>query len=196
MKHILSVFFVLAVVFGFTRQSQAVHVQVLDPPNVCMTTPGQSGPFNCAIVDSTQPFNVAFDSSTCGLFGLPTGATDGCLIVFNNTFNTFTGLDLTFTGTGDLSFDCSTTDPNSVFASCSQPEADSLDFSGAPGLAGGHTMVIFEDGADPTLVHGTGNVTITATPEPDSILLMVTGTMMAGLYMSRKQLTAAFGRAK
>ena len=189
MKYLLRVLFVLALFCGITSHARAAgvdfHVQVLDPTNMCFTNPSL-----CVVVDSTAPFAVTFTSATCGLDGLPTGPTDGCLIVVNDTFDTFTSLDLTFPGLGSLTFDCPTSDPASVFAhsSCtSSGGIDNLFFSGGAGLPGGHLMFIFEDGADPALFNGTGTVGIT--PEPDSFFLLSTGTMMmaAGLFLKRQR---------
>jgi hypothetical protein len=189
MKYLLRVLFVLALFCGVTSHARAdavdFHVQVLDPPNMCFTSPSL-----CVIADSTAPFAVTFTAATCGLDGLPTGPTDGCLIVFNDTFSTFTSLDLTFSGLGSLTFDCPTSNPVSVFsdASCtSSGGIDDLFFHGGTGLPGGHEMFIFENGVDPARFVGTGTVGIT--PEPDSLLLLSTGAMMmaAGLFLKRQR---------
>jgi hypothetical protein len=118
--------------------------------------------------------------------------------VFNQTFETFTSLDMTFTGLDGLTFDCPTSDPKSIFSSsiCSSSGGvDTLSFSGGDGLPGGQIMIIFEEGADPALFSGTGMVG-TATPEPESLLLLSTGAMMmtAGLFVNKRR--GRFGIAK
>jgi len=189
MKYLLRVLFVLALFCGITSHARAAgvdfHVQVLDPTNMCFASPSL-----CVIADSSAPFAVTFTAATCALDGLPSGPTDGCLIVFNDTFSTFTSLDLNFSGLGSLTFDCPTSDPASVFTSStctSSGGIDDLFFSGGPGLPGGHEMFIFENGVDPDLFVGTGTVGIT--PEPDSLLLLSTGAMMmaTGLFLKRQR---------
>jgi hypothetical protein len=189
MKYLLRVLFVLALYCGFSNQAQGVsyHVQVLDPVNVCYANPAA-----CVITDATAPFAVTFNSATCSLAPISLPSPAGCLIVFNETFTTFTSLDLTFSGLGDLTFDCPTSNPLSIFASatCTSSEGiDSMSFSGGDGLPGGQIMFIVEDGADPALFNGTGTVGTATTPEPDSLLLLSTGVIMmtAGLFVNKQR---------
>jgi hypothetical protein len=192
MKYLLRVLFVLALFCGVTSHVRAAgvdfHVQVLDP-NVCGTNPAL-----CTIADPSASFPVTFEASTCGPAGIPNLPSDpttyGCLVVVNDTLVNFTSLGMDFTGLGNLTFDCPTIDPASIFTSSSCGSSggvDSFDFSGGPGLAPTKEMVIYEQGVNPDLFDGTG--VVNETPEPDSLLLLSTGAMMmaAGLFVRRQR---------
>jgi len=193
MKYLLRVLFILALSCGFANHARAdaidFHVQVLDPTNFCSTNPAL-----CVVGDPTASFPVTFTAPTCALESITIVGPGGCLIVVNDTFQTFTSLDVTFGGLGSLTFDCPTSDPKSIFASSSCTSSggiDHLSFFGGDGLPGGQIMVIVETGKDPGLFVGTGIVG-TATPEPDSLLLLSTGVMMAGLYLAKQRQLLAF----
>jgi hypothetical protein len=201
MKHLFRVLFCLALACGVASHARAqdFHVQVLDPMNMCVTDPAF-----CTIVDPTMNFTVAFSQDACGQVPIgdlpPEGTPYGCLVIANATTENFTSLSMTVDGPSSTTFDCPTDISGSIFSSsqCSQddPPTDStynLFFSGGAGLPPTDEMIVFETGLLPTSLAGTGSVN---TPEPDSVLLMVTGTLMAGLYLSRKPLAVAFGRAK
>jgi len=195
MKHLFRVLFCLALFCGVASHArgQNFHVQVLDPTNMCSLNPAL-----CTIADPTANFPVAFDTAACAQVppaDIPAGPF-GCLVVVNDSTVKFTTLSLGLTAPSDLNIDCPTNLPGSVFAdsSCSgSGDTYSVFFSGGAGLPSTAEMIILETGVDPDSVTGTAAVN---TPEPDSVLLMATGTMMAGLYLSRRQLAAAFGKAK
>lgn len=188
------VFCLIAVVLfcgSVASHAQDFHVQVLDP-NVCTANPSL-----CTVVDTSATFPVTFTADTCtfaGVPGLPMDPTTfGCLIVVNATTSNFTNLGMTFTGLDSLTFDCPTTTPGSLFtnSTCgSSGGVDSFFFSGGAGLAPTKELVIYENGVNPNLFDGTGEVN--EVPEPGSILLLMTGAMMSGLYLTQDRRLLAF----
>ncbi|GGA72043.1 hypothetical protein GCM10011507_24560 [Edaphobacter acidisoli] len=187
MKHLLRLFFVLALVFGSTHYAHATnfHVTVLDPSNICVSNPSA-----CVIFDTTAPFSATFSASTCqiaGVPGLPSDPTTyGCLGLFNATSDPITSINLSFPGLGALTFQCDTTGPGVIFsgASCgSSGGVDTFDFYDGS-LDPLHLAIIYENGADPDLFDGTGTVN---TPEPASLPLLLTGLLFAGLYLGKRR---------
>ncbi len=215
MKAILSVFFALAVVFGITRQAQAVHIDILDPnPNLCGANPVASG---CIIFDPSQPITIDLTPQACVFAGVESGIGDyGCAILLNLAWppQDITSLNMTFSGLGGLDVGCETGGlPGfpGIFSSaeCGPLGGGQQGFSFFDGSFGpGQIAIIFEDGINPcpatpgispkdttgentcTLFQGGMGTTnadpLSFVPEPDSLLLLATGTMMAGLYMARR----------
>jgi hypothetical protein len=194
MKSLLRVLFILALFCGVSSFAHAdevdFHVQVLDP-NVCGTNPAL-----CTIADPSASFPVSFEASTCGPAGIPNLPSDpttyGCLVIVNDTLVNFSSLSMTFANLGNLTFDCPTTDPASIYTNAvcgSSGGVDSFFFSGGPGLAPTKEMVIYENGVNPDLFEGTGSVNTVNTPEPESLLLFSTGAMMmaVAVFMKRRR---------
>jgi hypothetical protein len=200
MKYLLRVLFILALLCGVSSSARAsavdFHVQVLDP-NICVSDPSV-----CIIFNASDPITVSLSAHTCQLAGvpdLPSNGDYGCAVLFNLTLppETITSLNITFTGLGSLTFDCPTSpvgNVGSIFGSSScgssAPGSDTFSFfdGSFPFFS---EAVIYESGVSPDLFKGgTGNVNqppFVPTPEPESLLLMSTGVMMAGGYLVGKR---------
>jgi hypothetical protein len=208
MKYILSVFFALFVVFGLTRQSQAVRVEVLDPnPNLCGSDPIASG---CVIFDPSQPLTIDLTPQACvfaGVQGLDPSGNYGCAILLNLAWppKDITSLNVTFSGLDGLDVGCENGGSLGIFkvAECGAVGGGAEGFSFYDGSFGfGEIAIIYEDGINPCPANpkGEGNACtlfqggvattnadpLSFVPEPDSLLLLSTGAMMAGLYMARR----------
>jgi hypothetical protein len=198
MKYLLRVLFVLALFVGFSSHAHAAgvdfHAQVLDPSCNSTTTPTECG---IGFTDLGVPFAVSLSAAQCGstaitppLTGLPTDGTPfGCFLGTNDTGGPITSITLDFKNipgvTGcDTTLEGITPGPAFTNTSCNVDPSGGYDlsFSGGPGVADGHVFVILEEGVDPGDFSGTA--TVAATPEPDSLLLLSTGTMMMGLYLA------------
>ena len=201
MKHLLRVLFILALFCGVTGHARAsgFHATVLDPTGDSCLTPDN----NCTIYD-TSTFSVQLSTAECTFLNLPDAATDGCFLGINGTGETITSLSLIFSNAASLgSLTCDNADnppglPATIFTNptCSSTGPPyTLSFTGGDGLAPDGDFIIFEDGADPDDL-GTGQGSVTITPEPDSFLLFSTGVMMmtAGLYLSKRNRLSAFAK--
>ncbi|NYF50438.1 hypothetical protein [Tunturiibacter gelidoferens] len=206
MKHLLRIFFVLALLCGGSSSSIArasgidFRMTVLDPPNSC--TPDDTA---CFIFNAGVPFNVSLSQSVCDQFGLGNGVTPGtygCFLANNATPGTIDSLELSFLGAplGNQPASCDSGGQNGTpsalnVVSCTETNGlYDLSFAGGTGIAPGSDLIVFEEGADPTLFQG-GSGVVGITPEPDSLMLFSTGVMMAGLYMSRRIWTTVKGSA-
>jgi len=195
MKYLLSVLFVLALFCGLTTQAHAgtFHVGATDP-NSCSPNDTSS----CFLIDSGPLTGFDFTTAGCSMSNAPEGAF--CIALFNGTGETITSITLTIL-TADIPPDqtamCDTT--ADFFGSCSTSGDNSV-FSFTDGNfkpRGTEVIYVVPDPDDtdfnPSFLSA-ATVTVTETPEPDSLLLFSTGVMMAGLYMAKRPLLSAFGK--
>jgi hypothetical protein len=160
---------------------------VLDGPNDCLND--NTG---CNIHDPSATLTLALSQAAC-----PNNVTSdlpyGCYVGDNLTGETITSLSLIFTGGPyeDQTPSCDSAGQGNVpsvflVVTCQQVGSTYvLDFAGGTGVPTGTDFVFFEEGADPSLFNGTGTITVAVatTPEPDSVLMLATGVMMAGLFV-------------
>jgi hypothetical protein len=197
MKYLLRVLFILTLVCGCFSHAGAssFHATVLDP--TCVTTPDAA----CTLLptDPGTPFNINLTAQTCvdqGVSGLPTDGTPfGCFVGTNDTGFSIDSINLTFQGALLGGATCDTNLPNGAFqvSSCTPPGPGDSDYSlsfSDGSITNSRAFIILETGVDPADFMGTATVGVT--PEPNSLLLLSTGVMMAGLYLMKRQNLFAF----
>jgi hypothetical protein len=203
MKHLLRVLFILALFCGVTSIARASAVdfstQILDP--IC--DPGNT---SCALgpSDVGVPFAISLNMGLCTshippVTGLPTGTPFGCFVGTNNTGNDITSFTLGFNNPGLDGDSCSTILPEGIspgpafgISGCKVDPVGGFDISFSGGSIGNsNQFIILEVGADPNLFNG--SATANPIPEPNSLILFSTGSMMmmAALFL-KKQYGFAF----
>ena len=163
--------------------------QVLDPPS--------TGPYPILSITSTAvPFPVSF--TQCGQNELPGGNTaDGCFIGVNNSGKDWTGLEFAFTNTVVLNsqpVSCAPAPNSNVFSqtNCALDTTAGptgtyfLDFGGSGVIRNTESFFVTETGVPADLFPvGTGTVT-SVTPEPSSLVLLLTGLPAAATALLRR----------
>ena len=189
----------IALLFGSTAgHANGFHATVLDP--VCNPANTQ------CILHSTDvgvPFSVSLDVATCtgaDVVLTPVPEQYGCFFGSNLTGSALTSFTLDFaaiTGVTSCDTDVTGVSPAPAFSvSACVPDGDGgyfLTFSGGS-IVPGNGFVILEEGVDPSLFKGLA--VADPVPEPDSLLLLSTGTMMTGLYFASRQRLFSFLRNK
>jgi hypothetical protein len=196
MKHLLRVLFGLVLVCGVASHARAqdFHAGLADP-NTC-------GPVNtsaCTIVDAMGSITgFQFSNAACTAPEVPAAPpTPYCIDLFNETAFNITSVTLSIPNSalGGLTPVCDTT--MAFTGSCSMSGGtDIFSFLGnfKPGTV--VDLYIFATDTpnfDPTVIDENATITV-ATPEPDSLLLLFTGVMMAGLYLAKRRIHFAFGK--
>src|ERR1700692_2292066 len=190
MKYLLRILFVLALFCGVTSHAHAVRIGLADP-NSC--GPNLSA---CSIIDANGPITgFMFDASACNVSGIPSGAY--CIDLFNQTNEIITPVPLSIPDSdlGGLEPVCDTT--SSFIGSCTVVPGgiDTFLFTGIPSqpFGPGDVEDLYVSGIDPS-VFDNAPLVVASTPEPDSLLLLSTGVMMAGLYLAKRHNLFAFGK--
>jgi hypothetical protein len=193
----LRVLLALTMLFcGFAGHAKADGIDfratVLDGENDC--TQDNTG---CFIKDPTQTITIALSPDACPAAVMAPQGEYGCFVGDNLTGFTITALNITFTNAPyeNQTPSCDSAGQNGIpsaldVISC-QLEQDpndptkmiyQLNFGGGSGVADGSSFFFFEEGANPDDFTGTATITVAETPEPDSLVLLSTGTLMVGLF--------------
>jgi hypothetical protein len=204
----LRVLFCLVLFCGFSSLSWAddFRINVLDPPP---NPPGNPSLSYTDITD-TSTFDVVFGGCPAFIEAV-VSSPSGCFTGLNDTGTTITSLTLSFFNSTNNDPTDTVTALNGQDADCDVGglgnvgplfgsttvcglvgSTYNLNFVGTPqvpGVPAGEFFYIVEQGADPSAFGtGTGFVGLAGeTPEPDSLLLLSTGTMMAGLLLFRRR---------
>lgn len=156
-------------------------------------------------VDGSAPFAVEFGACPANI------SATGCFFAFNESNQTFTFLDATFTNSTNPNdptnffnylnsqpAECITTPAfspsnpqGSLFAdaNCSLSGDGSvytLDLSGGNGITPGMTFILAETGADPS-AFGVGTAVVGSTPEPNSIWMALTSVASLGYVVRHRR---------
>ena len=173
-------------VLGLSGIAGATTFRVLDPT-------GSQGPLPAINLDGSNPFTFY---SPC----VPFPSEDGCFGAYNDSPYTITSISLTITDpdpTNPLSpLDCPTDSVGGTpSAFTNAPVCDLLGntmivtFSGGSGVGPGNTIWIAETGEPGSdfPADEPGSFTVTATPEPSSIWMALTGMGSLGYVVRRRR---------
>jgi hypothetical protein len=195
MKYLRILFlFGLALFCGsVASHASTFHGQILDPN--CTSTS------NCFLIPSDigVPFPISFDPTTCTNAGVTFSpappAEYGCFFGANTTGETLTSFEVDVAASEITGCDTDITDvtkpPVAFGESACNPDGSGgffLTFSGG-GIVAGSGFVIIEEGITPGDIKASATAN---TPEPDSLLLLSTGTLMMGLYLAGRTRMFAF----